>query len=170
MSGIQAGARREGWITRPWEPPSGDEVLAANASAAGLYLAGAALCATGPLLPHLESLAATTVVGGVAVATAIGLLLAVRARRGGLGLALAVELWGIFLIAVAVAATGGGSSPLAVMYLFPIGHAGAFQPRRRLTLVVIATIAAFLVPLGYESVPTSFGAVAVIGIVIAALT
>jgi len=170
MSGIQAGARGEGWITRPWEPPSGDEVLAANASAAGLYLAGAALCATGPLLPHLESLAATTVVGGVAVATAIGLLLAVRARRGGLGLALTVELWGVFLIAVAVASTGGTSSPLAVMYLFPIGHAGAFQPRRRLTLVVIATIAAFLVPLGYESVPTSFGAVAVIGIVIAALT
>src|SRR5438445_332992 len=112
MSGFQAGARDEGWIIRPWEPPSGDEVLAANASAAGLYLAGAALCATGPLLPHLESLAAVTAVGVTAVATASALLLAVRARRGGLGLALAVELWGVFLIAVAVAATGGASSPL----------------------------------------------------------
>jgi hypothetical protein len=170
MNGLQAGARGEGWIIRPWEPPSGEEVLAANASAAGLYLAGAALCATGPLLPHLESLAAVTSVGVIAVATATALLLAVRARRGGLGLALTVELWGVLLIAVAVAATGGASSPLAVMYLFAIGHAGAFQPRRRLALVVLATIAAFLAPLAYESVPTSFGAVAVIGIVVAALT
>jgi|GEM_PF-1878539 len=170
MSGFEAKAREESWIRRPWEPPSGGEVLAATASAAGLYLAGAALCATAPLLPHVESLAGVTAVGVTAVATAVVLLLAVRARRGGLGLALTVELWGVFLIAVAVASTGGESSPLAVMYLFAIGHAGAFQPRRRLALVVLVTTVAFLAPLAYESVTTTFAAVACIGIVIAALT
>src|SRR5438067_2215979 len=169
MSGFEARAPDESWIRQPWVPPSGGEVLAANASAAGLYLAGAALCATAPLLPHVESLAGITGVGVVAVATAIALLLAVRERRGGLGLALTVELWGVFLIAVAVASTGGENSPLAVMYLFAIGHAGAFQPRRRLAFVVLATTIAFLAPLAYESVTTTFAAVACIGIVIAGL-
>ena len=170
MSGPKARALDEGWLRQPWEPPSPDEVLAANASAAGLYLAGASLCATGTLLPHLESLAGVTAVGVVAVITAIGLLLAVRARRGGLGLALAVELWGVFLIAVAVASTGGTSSPLAVMYLFALGHAGAFQPRRRLAFVVAVTIVAFLAPITYESATSTFAAVACIGVVIAGLT
>jgi GAF domain-containing protein len=170
MSGSNARALDDGWLRRPWEPPNDDEVLAANASAAGLYLAGAALCATGSLLPHLESLAGITAVGVVAVITAIGLLLAARARRGGLGLALTVELWGVFLIAVAVASTGGTSSPLAVMYLFAIGHAGAFQPRPRLALVVVATTVAFLAPLAYESATTTFAAVACIALVVAGLT
>src|SRR5207244_3199326 len=65
---------------------------------------------------------------------------------------------------------GGGGSPFAVLYLFAIGHAAAFQPRRRLAYVCLASLACFLAPLAYESVTSSFGAITCIGIVLAALT
>jgi hypothetical protein len=145
-------------------------VLVANAAAAGLYLAGGALTATWPLLPNVSSGGWVTAVGVTAAITASTLLLIVRAGRGDLSLAWAADLWGVALIIVLCAASGGASSPFAVLYLFAIGHGAAFQPRGRLAVVVGACVAGFIAPLAYESITSEFAAIACIGIVLAALT
>ena len=150
--------------------PSGPEVGAAIFAAAGLYLAGGALTATWPLLPHVDSPAAITSVGVSAIVTASALLLVARAGRGGLMLAFVADLWGTVLIIVLCAASGGARSPFAILYLFAIGHAAAFQPRPRLGLAMLAVLLGFLAPLAYESVPAAFGAVICIGVVLSALT
>jgi Stage II sporulation protein E (SpoIIE) len=170
MSGLQSRAPVAEWVSQPWERPTGGEVLLGNASAAALYLAGGGLCATAPLLPHLASLAGVTAVGVSAVLVATALLALVRAGRGDLTLSWAVELAGVLLIAVVCASSGGAGSPYAVMYLFAVGHAAAFQPRARLAIVTLVAFAAFLAPVAYETVDTGFAAVAVIGIVLATLT
>jgi hypothetical protein len=167
---LRALAARAPWAHRPWEHPSEREVLGANAAAAGLYLAGAALTATAALLPDVDAPAGVTAVGVVASLTAAALLMTARIGRGGLRLAWIADLWGVTLIAVLCASAGGGGSPFAVLYLFAIGHAAAFQPRRRLAVVCIASLACFLAPLIYESVTTRFGATICIGVVLAALT
>lgn len=157
-------------LAREDQRPSGREVKAAIIAAAGLYLVGGALTATSVLLPDVSSPAAVAAVGIVAVLTAAGLMLAAQRRRGGLALAFAADLWGVIVIAVLCAATGGASSPFALIYLFAIGHAAAFQPRGRFIIVAAASLLAFLLPLTYETVPTTFGAVACVGIVLALLT
>jgi len=170
MGATQRSRRGYSWMHRPWERPSGREVGAANFAAAGLYLAGGALTATWPLLPHVDSPAAITSVGFVAILTASALLLAARAGRGGLRLAFVADLWGTVLIFVLCAASGGARSPFAILYLFAVGHAAAFQPRSRLGLAMLFVLLGFLAPLAYESVPAEFGAVVCMGVVLSALT
>jgi len=170
MGATQRSRRGYSWMHRPWERPSGREVGVANFAAAGLYLAGGALTATWPLLPHVDSPAAITSVGFVAILTASALLLAARTRRGGLQLAFVADLWGTVLIIVLCAASGGARSPFAILYLFAIGHAAAFQPRSRLGLAMLFVLLGFLAPLAYESVPAVFGAVVCMGVVLSALT
>jgi hypothetical protein len=146
------------------------EVRAAVASAAALYVVGAALIATTVLLPHVGSPAGAAAVGVTAIITAAGLIAAVVRDRGGLLLACVADLWGVVLIAFLVASTGGTSSPFAMIYFFAIGHAAAFQPRGRFLLVSLAGLVAFLAPLAYEQVSSTFGAIACVGAVLALLT
>ncbi len=156
---------------RPLEETAGSrEARAAIAIAAALYVVGATLIATAPLLPHVGAPAGAAAVAAAALLTAAGLLIAFSRGFGGLELACAADLWGIVLIAVLCASTGGASSPFGLIYFFALGHAAAFQPRGRLILVCAAGLIAFLAPLAYEDVPEMFGAVASVGIVLALLT
>ncbi|HEV2974005.1 MAG TPA: GAF domain-containing SpoIIE family protein phosphatase [Solirubrobacteraceae bacterium] len=143
---------------------------AAILSEAGLYVVGGMLCATALLIPHVRAPEAVAAVGVDAMLIALALVLTARRGRGGLALAFVGELWGVVLIAILCASAGGASSPFALIYLFAIGHAAGFQPLRRFTIVMLAALAAFLLPLTYESVPEIFGAVACVGIVLAVLT
>jgi hypothetical protein len=156
---------------QPEEPASRREARAAVATAGGLYLVGALLCATAVLLPHVGSPAGVTAVALDALATGCLLLLAASRGWGGLGLACLAELWGVVVIAVLCASSGGPDSPFALIYFFALGHAAAFQPRGRFVGVSVAALVAFLAPLAYEShVSTMFSAVASVGIVLALLT
>ena len=148
----------------------GGETRLAVASAAGLYLVGAALIATAFLLPEVSSPAAAAAVAGDAVLTAVLLLWCLWRRTGGLGLAWAAELWGIVVIVVLVAGTGGATSPFALFYVFAVGHAAAFQPRRRFIVTALLGLLAFLAPIAYSEVSTNFAAIAAIGAVVAMLT
>jgi hypothetical protein len=146
------------------------EVQVAVASCAALYIVGAALIATSVLLPHISSPAGAAAVAVVALITAAGLIVAAARDRGSLMLAFWADLWGVVLIAVLCASTGGPSSPFALIYFFAAGHAAAFQPRRRFLIVSAACAVAFLAPLAYTNVATWFGAVASVGAVLALLT
>jgi serine phosphatase RsbU (regulator of sigma subunit) len=141
----------------------------ALASAAGLYVVGATLTATSALLPHVSSPAGVVAVALTAYVTAAALMWAYGRNRGGLTLAWAAEVWGVVLVALLCAATGGASSPFGLIYLFAIGHAAAFQPRRRLLVVAAAGLVAFLAPLAYSNVSSTFGAFACVGVVLALL-
>ena len=133
---------------------------------AGLYLIGAALIATSFLLPEVSSPAGAAAVAGTAVLTAVGLVLAVARARPGLTLAWLAELWGVAIIAVLCASTGGASSPFALLYFFAIGHAAAFQPRWRFELTAAVGLLAFLAPLVYSTVSPNFAAIALVGAVL----
>jgi hypothetical protein len=146
------------------------EQRAAIFSEAGLYVVGAMLCATAPLIPHVRAPAAVAAVGSDAILVAVGLVIAERRGRAGLSTAFAGDLWGIVLIAILCASAGGASSPFALIYLFAIGHGAGFQPLRRFAIVLVASLVAFLLPLTYESVPEIFGAFAIVGIALALLT
>lgn len=146
------------------------EARVAVISAAGLYVVGAALTATSALLPHVSSAIAVVAVAATAMLTAGGLLAAVRRGPGGLMLACIADVWGIVLVTILCAASGGARSPFALIYFFAIGHAAAFQPRRRFVLVSAAGLLAFLLPLAYEHVSATFGAIACVGVVLALLT
>ena len=153
------------------EPASRREARAAVATAGGLYLVGALLCASAALLPHVSSPAGVTAVALDALATGCLLLLAAGRGWGGLGLACLAELWGVVVIAVLCWSSGGPDSPFALIYFFALGHAAAFQPRGRFVGVSVVALVAFLAPLAYEShVSTMFSAVACVGIVLALLT
>lgn len=151
------------------EDTSSREARAAISIAAALYVVGAALIATAALLPHVSSATDVVAIAVTAVLTAIGLMVAFARRRGGLGLACLADLWGVAVIAVLCASTGGATSPFGLIYLFALGHAAAFQPRGRLALVSIAALLAFLAPLAYEEVSTTFAAFALVGILCAFL-
>jgi serine phosphatase RsbU (regulator of sigma subunit) len=151
------------------ESRSHREARAAIAFAAELYLIGAALCATAALLPDVSSPAGVVAVAVTAVLTAGALLIAFYRRSGSLLISCVADLWGVALIAVLCASTGGASSPFALLYFFAIGHAAAFQPRGRFALVCLAGLVAFLLPLTYSDVSTAFAAVACLGIVLAVL-
>jgi serine phosphatase RsbU (regulator of sigma subunit) len=152
------------------QPLSVPEVRAALLTCAGLYVVGGMLCATAALLPHVRAPAAIVAVAINAFLVAAGLVYAAERERGGLPLAFVADLWGVVLIAVLCAAGGGASSPFALIYLFAAGHAAAFQPRVRFILVALAGLIAFLLPLAYETVSSTFGAVACVGVVLALLT
>jgi Stage II sporulation protein E (SpoIIE)/GAF domain len=145
------------------------EARIALASAAGLYVVGGTLTATAVLLPHVSSPAGVVAVGVTAYLTAAVLMLAFMRRRRGRTLAWAADLWGILLVALLCASTGGASSPFGLIYFFAIGHAAAFQPRRRVLLAWLAGLVAFLAPLTYQHVSSSFGAIACVGVVLALL-
>lgn len=157
-------------VARSAEPASQSEAITAIAIAGGLYFVGALLCASAALLPHVSSPIGVTAVGLDAMLTAGLLLLAAGRGWGGLGLACFADLWGIVLIAVLCASSGGADSPFALIYFFALGHAAAFQPRARFVGVSVAGLVAFLAPLAYEThVSSTFGAVACVGIVLALL-
>jgi len=146
------------------------EVLAAVAAAAALYVVGAALIATSVLLPDVGSPAGAAAVAITAMLTAAALFIEVARDRVSLMLAFVADLWGIVLIAFLCASTGGASSPFALIYFFALGHAAAFQPRGRFLFVSLAGVIAFLMPLAYEDVSATFGALACVGGVLALLT
>jgi serine phosphatase RsbU (regulator of sigma subunit) len=152
------------------EEPSGRELRAAIVSCAMLYAIGGVLCATALLIPHVRAPAAIAAVGVDAVLVAVGLIVLANRGHTTLNLAFVADLWGVVLIAVLCAGAGGASSPFALIYLFAIGHAAAFQPRGRLIAVTVILLVAFLLPLTYERVPEIFGAIACLGIVLALLT
>ncbi len=153
------------------EPNDQREARAAVAIAGGLYLVGALLCSTAVLLPHVDSPAGVAAVGIDASLTGAGLFLAAHRRWGGLRLAFAADVWGVIVIAILCASGGGATSPFALIYFFAIGHAAAFQPRGRFLALCVGGMFAFFAPLLYEShVSSMFGAVAVVGIVLAFLT
>jgi hypothetical protein len=89
---------------------------------------------------------------------------AVGRGRGELRLAWIAELWGVLLIALVCAVTGDAGSPFALLYLFAIGHAAAFQPQGRFVLVALGSLFAFLAPSAYSHVSATFAAVALIGV------
>jgi serine phosphatase RsbU (regulator of sigma subunit) len=155
----------------PSEESAGQrEARAAVAIAGGLYFVGALLCATTALLPHVSSPVGVIAVALDALLIAGVLLFAADRGWGGLGLACVAELWGIALIAVLCASSGGPDSPFALIYFFALGHAAAFQPRARFIGICVAALAAFLAPLAYEPhVSSMFAAVACVGIVLALL-
>jgi Stage II sporulation protein E (SpoIIE)/GAF domain len=155
---------------RAQEPLSGPEVRAAMLAAAALYAIGGALTATALLLPEVRAPAAIAAVGVNAYVVATALVLAARRGHSSLELAFAADLWGVVLIAVLCGGSSGASSPFALIYLFAIGHAAAFQPRRGFVLVTLAALLAFLLPITYEHVTATFGAVACVGVVLALLT
>jgi Stage II sporulation protein E (SpoIIE)/GAF domain len=155
---------------KPGGARRGGETRLAVASAAGLYVIGAALIATTFLLPEVSSPAGAAGVAGTAVLTAVVLIVAVARARPGLTVAWAGELWGVVIIGVLCASTGGANSPFALLYFFAIGHAAAFQPRWRFELTAAAGLLAFLAPLVYSTVSTNFGAIALVGAVLATLT
>jgi hypothetical protein len=97
-------------------------------------------------------------------------MLAYARRRVGLMLAWVADMWGIVLIVFLCAASGGASSPFALLYFFALGHAAAFQPRGRFLIVELAGLLAFLTPLIYSHVSTGFGAFVCVGAVLALLT
>jgi hypothetical protein len=146
------------------------EVRAAVASAAGLYFVGATLIGTSFLLPEVSSPAGAAAVAGTAYLTCALLMLAVVRDRASLMLACVADLWGIVLIVVLCASTGGASSPFAMLYFFAIGHASAFQPRGRFVAVTLVGLLAFLAPLAYSDVSATFGAIVCVGAVLALLT
>ncbi|HEX4438115.1 MAG TPA: GAF domain-containing SpoIIE family protein phosphatase [Solirubrobacteraceae bacterium] len=156
--GLAGGARR------------GGETRLAVASAAGLYVIGGALIATSFLLPEVSSPAGAAAVAGDAMLTAVALLWAISRGRAGLGLALAADLWGVVIITVLCASTGGASSPFALLFFFAIGHAAAFQSRGRFILASLLGLLAFLAPVIYSEVDANFGAIAIVGAVLALLT
>ncbi len=161
-----------GWLARagPEERANRREARFALATAGGLYFVGGLLCASAALLPHVGAPAGVIAVALEALLVAGLLLLAARRGWGGLGLAYAVDLWGVLVIAVLCASSGGAESPFALIYFFAIGHAAAFQPRARFLSVLAAALVAFLAPLVYETgVSSTFGAVACVGVVLALL-
>jgi len=146
------------------------EVSAAVLAAAVLYLTGGALIATSALLPHVSSPAGAAAVAVSAVLTAAVLTALVLAGQASLWLAWAADVWGLVHIAVLCASTGGSQSPFALLYFFAIGHAAAFQPRARFVWVWVLGLIAFLLPVVYEEVSATFGAIAVVGGVLMLLT
>ncbi|MCW3028896.1 MAG: putative sensor protein [Solirubrobacterales bacterium] len=149
---------------------SRSEAYVAVASAAVLYVIGATLIATAFLIPHVSSPAGCVAVAVTAYLTAAALMVAYARRRVGLMLAWVADMWGIVLIAFLCAASGGASSPFALLYFFALGHAAAFQPRGRFLIVALATLLSFLTPLIYSHVSTGFGAFVCVGAVLALLT
>jgi hypothetical protein len=157
-------------MVRSEAPANEREVRAAIGIAGLLYLVGALLCANAALLPQVPSPAGVIAVAMSASLTGVLLLIAASRRRGGLWLACAADLWGVVLIGVLCASSGGPASPFALIYFFAIGHAAAFQPRSRFVLVCTVALLAYLAPLAYEAdVPSTFGAVSCVGIVMALL-
>jgi stage II sporulation SpoE-like protein/GAF domain-containing protein len=164
------GAPARRYARQAYSVTSPSEAYVAVASAAVLYVIGGTLIATAFLLPHVSSPAGCVAVAGTAYLTAGALMLAFARRRVGLMLAWVADMWGIILIAFLCAASGGASSPFALLYFFALGHAAAFQPRGRFLIVALATLLAFLSPLVYSHVSTSFGAFVCVGAVLAVLT
>lgn len=158
-TGRWAGGAREGGETR-----------AAVASAAGLYVIGGSLIATSFALSDVSSPVGAAAVAGDAMLTACALLVAVARGRARLRVAWLAELWGIALILVLCASTGGADSPFSLLYFFAIGHAAAFQPRGRFIATSIVGLLAFLAPVVYSTVSVSFAAYATVGSVLAVLT
>src|SRR6185437_6337884 len=85
----------------------GGETRLAVASAAGLYVIGGSLIATSFLLPEVSSPAGAAAVAGDAMLTALALVWFIARGRSSLGLAWAADLWGITIIVVLCASTGG---------------------------------------------------------------
>jgi hypothetical protein len=140
------------------------------ASAAGLYVVGALLITNTLLLPHVASPFGAGAVGVTAMLTAAGLMLTLARDHGGLRMAFAAEMWGITVIIVLCASTGGARSPFSMLYFFAVGHAAAFQPRGRFLIAAAAGLLGYLASLLYTHIEPNVGAFAVVGVVLAMLT
>ncbi len=145
------------------------EARVAVGSAAVLYLIGAVLISTSPLLPNVGSPDVAAGVGICALLIAAALWTQVYLDRG-LMLAWAAEAGGVVMIVVLCAATGGAGSPFSLLYFFALGHAAAFQPRARFLAISFAGLLAFLAPLAYSHVSLQFAAFGCVGAVLALLT
>lgn len=152
-----------------WGGPDREGAIAV-VGAAVLYLVGAALTATSFALPHVSSPAGVAAIAAAAVVTATLLTISARRWHAGLTVAWIADMWGVLLVALLCAATGGAHSPYALVYFFAMGHAAAFQGRRRTAIVWLAAAVGFLAPVAYSHVSGQFAALASVGIVLAVLT
>lgn len=146
------------------------EAHAAVAGAAALYLVGALLTASSLLLPRVSAPGGVIAIAATATLTAVALLVSAWRWQAGLITAWVADLWGVLLVALLCACTGGTHSPFALIYLFAVGHAAAFQTRPRLAVVGLAATLAFLAPLAYGHASGEFGAFACVGVVLGLLT
>jgi diguanylate cyclase (GGDEF)-like protein len=127
------------------------------------FAAGAALVPV-IALPLGEMVAPASVLAISALSLVCAIVLAVQTRAGRLrqdDLYVADFVW-IGLTAGLVVATGGRSSPFFLLYPLPVLHAGAFQSQRRLIVVSVTAILAFLTPLAYDTGRTALFAVTAI--------
>jgi diguanylate cyclase (GGDEF)-like protein len=127
------------------------------------FLAGAALIPV-VAVPLGELVAPVGVLAISALSLVCAIALAVHAHAGRLkqdDLYVADFVW-IGLTAGLVVATGGRSSPFFLLYPLPVLHAGAFQSRRRLIVVSVTAVLAFLTPLAYDTGRTALFAVTAI--------
>ncbi len=127
------------------------------------FVAGAALI---PLvaLPLGEMMAPIGVLAVSVLSLMCAIVLAVHTHAGRLrqnDLYVADFVW-IGLTAGLVVATGGRSSPFFLLYPLPVLHAGAFQSRRRVIVVSVTAVLAFLTPLAYDTGRTALFAVTAI--------
>ncbi|HEX4466751.1 MAG TPA: GAF domain-containing SpoIIE family protein phosphatase [Solirubrobacteraceae bacterium] len=158
-------------LRRSESTPGPGEATAAVTICGWLYLAGGLLCSAAALLPHVGSPAGVTAVGLDALLTSAVLLYVAGRGRGGLWLAFLGDMWGIAIIAVLCASSGGSSSPFGLIYFFAIGHGAAFQPLRRSALVFAAGTLCFVAPWIYEDhVTRNFEAIVCVGVALGLLT
>jgi diguanylate cyclase (GGDEF)-like protein len=135
----------------------------AGYSAAALFLTAAVLLGTAALpLAHPPSTLALAIIGGVAVFAGVLAVGLTRTGHATLRLLFAAELAGVGLVAALVAVSGREHSIYATLYLFAVVHAAAFQPRRRLAIVMLAASAGFLAPLVYGHSDKWFLAIALV--------
>jgi diguanylate cyclase (GGDEF)-like protein len=134
--------------------------------AVGAFVAGALLI---PLiaLPIRETVSPLGVLATSALSLVFAIVFAALTRAGRVTqdtLLVADFVW-IGLVAGLVVASGGRSSPFFLLYPLPVLHAGAFQSQRRLIVVNVTAVLAFLAPLGYDTGRTAlFAATALIAV------
>jgi diguanylate cyclase (GGDEF)-like protein len=101
-------------------------------------------------------------ISAVSLVCAIGLALHTHAGRLKQDDLYVADFVWIGLAAGLVVVSGGRSSPFFLLYPLPVLHAGAFQSRRRLIVVSVTAVLAFLAPLVYDTGRTALFAVTAI--------
>jgi GrpB-like predicted nucleotidyltransferase (UPF0157 family) len=115
----------------------------------------------------VSSPAGAIAVALTAYATAAALSVAYVREHRGFTVVWLADLWGVVLVAALCASTGGAMSPFALIYFFAIGHAAAFQTRRRTLAVWVASLIAFLAPIVYGDVPSTYWTILAVSVVLA---
>src|SRR5436309_2006344 len=99
-----------------------------------------------PGSPNAPPLAVVLAVCVASLATAALLFARTPGGDAGLRVLFAADLWAVVLVAVVVAFSGRYHSPYTELFLLPVVHAAAFQPRQRVVALIVAALFAFLVP------------------------